>query len=320
MPSPTAIVENHKIHTYSDFTVTFLPNHFRSISRAQQTTTLPWLLALCLLLGCSLCQAAHSGEDDSRFQIDLMVFANNNADESSELWRDRVYLHYPKNWASLHWGDEGQSFERIAEPDPEFGKAAAAIKRSSAYRVLYSASWQQDLGKLSQAPAVLIKGGHEMGKHSELEGYIKVAVERYLYLETDLWLSKFADSVEQVTSNSLYLPQQPHPHQRKPSLVDEEYESSPEYRAFLLQNPHLERRRWDNTRAQQQDASDQAPHPIERIAVLQHKRRMRSDELHFIDHPLFGVIAKITKLKPLEAILPDSPDAPSASSDTTGQQ
>ncbi|MBD2859094.1 peptidoglycan binding protein CsiV [Spongiibacter sp. KMU-158] len=292
-----------------------------------------WVKRLTAALGFSLL-ALNASAQENRFQIDFMVFANKDpAAENSEVWPDRIFLRYPKSWAAPYTGDEGKSFERISAADPEFAQAAASIKRSSYYRVLYQASWQQDLENLKNAPAVLIKGGKEFGQHSELEGYIKLALERYLYIDTNLWLSKFEEnslSFDTESGTTYYLPPQPKAYQENTGLLDEEYESSPEYQAFLEQNPDMERRKWEMAMEKQQaQQASFGDYRISRIVRMEQRRRMRSDELHFIDHPLFGVLVKITKMKPQEIApanpeqakpVPNKADAtPSTSANAAGQ-
>ncbi len=267
----------------------------------------------------SLSSPLHA-EDDNRFQIDLLVFANKDTSAAyAEQWPEKLYLRYPQNWARLHRGDNGDSFEILSEPDPEFAKAAASVRRSSLYRPLLQISWQQDLTSRKKAPAILVKGGKEFGNHHELEGYLKVAVERYLYVETNLWLANFRETpavtfsgidTEPAAPSRYYLPRQPVSYNVEPEFIDEEYESSPEYQEFLRQNPDQAK-----TAAQPETTLPGGPQqPIDRIVVMQQQRRMRSGELHFIDHPMFGIIVKITKLERVE----ENSEAPLSQTEAVG--
>ncbi|WP_269618364.1 CsiV family protein [Zhongshania sp. BJYM1] len=256
--------------------------------RRRRYHTVASLLAVLLL---SFSGVALS-QNDNRFHIDLVVFANNDqASRYEEDWPDNLHLRYPRNWVRINNG--GSTLQKVDYMDPEFEKTLNSLKLSSRYKPLLKASWQQDLSSRKKAPAILVQGGKQYGNHYELEGYIRVAVERYLHVDTNLWLSTFGDR-----GGNFYLPKQPlsfnEPEEEETSFVDEEFESSPEYAEFLRQNPGYS----PQTNQAQTQSND---YPIDQIVVMKQQRRMRSDELHFIDHPRFGVIIKITKIKEIPA-------------------
>jgi hypothetical protein len=241
-------------------------------------------------------------QNDSRFHIDLVVFANNDqSSQYEEDWPDNLHLSYPRNW--LHINNSGNTLQKVDYMDPEFEKAFNSLRLSSRYKPLIQASWQQNLTSRKQAPAILIQGGKQYGSHYQLEGYIRVAVERYLHLDTNLWMTSFSG-----TGSNYYLPSQPlslNEPEEEPVFVDESFESSPEYAEFLKQNPS-----YLSADNQPQTATQNNDEQIDQIVVMKQQRRMRSDELHFIDHPRFGVIMKVTKIQAAparnEAILDDS--------------
>lgn len=243
-------------------------------------------------------------QNDSRFHVDLVVFANNDqSSQYEEDWPDNLHLRYPRNWLRLN--NSGSTLQKVDYMDPEFEKALNSLRLSSRYKPLMQASWQQDLTSRKQAPAILIQGGKQYGSHYQLEGYIRVAVERYLHVDTNLWMTSFGS-----TGGNYYLPRQPlsfNEPEEESVFVDESFESSPEYAEFLKQNPsYLSADNQTQTATQSNDV------PIDQIVVMTQQRRMRSDELHFIDHPRFGVIIKITKTQA-------APASNEASSDDTTQ-
>lgn len=262
--------------------------------------TLFVLLFLCI-------PAAHA---ERPYQIDLMVFANNDPSESqSESWPTRLHLRYPQQWLEL--GDS--ALPPAAAPAEAFRKVAESMRLSSRYRILLEHSWIQSLEQRNKAPAIVVKGGRQAGEHYELEGYIQVAVERYLYVETNLWLSRFGTG-----NGDYYLPNPPRRNiPADDGFVDESFENSPEYQAFLEQNPQLREDKpepdWPSSNESQN---------IDRIVVMNQSRRMRSDELHFIDHPLFGALVYISKPDPetLTSEPSEPTEAGSVSADTVGQE
>ena len=54
----------------------------------------------------------------------------------------------------------------------------------------------------------------------------------------------------------------------------------------------------------QLDQLQENQYSVERTVVLRQHRRMRSNELHYIDHPLFGLLVRIT---PYETAKPEEP-------------
>jgi hypothetical protein len=244
--------------------------------------------ALLLLMAATCCLPAY-GQNADRFHVDMIIYANNDPSAMyEEEWPDNVHLRYPRRWTLLH-NNPGDGPVKVKDSDPQFAKVAQSLRVSSRFKPLFQASWEQDLNPRKKAPAIIIQGGKKHGNHFELEGYIRVSVERYLHVDTNLWLITYGNNGGSNTGNQ-YLPRQPQDaaEEEETVFIDKEFESSSEYSQFEKQNPGFASRS-DND----QQNTDIA---IEQIVVMKQQRRMRSDELHFIDHPKFGAIIKITKI------------------------
>ena len=165
------------------------------------------------LLFATLLSAGALAQPDGRYQIDLVVYANTDpAAQQAEVWPDNLHLRYPHDWVRLN--NQGEAnLSRVGTNHPQFAKALRSLKLSSRYRILTQLSWIQDLEPRKRAPAVLIQGGERYGEHYELEGYVRIALERYLYAEPQLWLSRFG-----YQQGNYYLPRRPNRHQP----IDEE--------------------------------------------------------------------------------------------------
>jgi hypothetical protein len=100
---------------------------------------------------------------------------------------------------------------------------------------------------------LLITGGKTLNGHQELEGFISLSVGQYLKLQTNLWLTQFAPAGSQVTESWPELPLIPGS------------EAAPDSQDYL----------------------------VKRVVKLIQQRSMRSNEIHYLDHPLMGVIIKI---------------------------
>ena len=174
----------------------------------------------------------------------------------------------------------------------EFRGKAAYMQRSGKYRTLFHQAWVQPVtDQASTLPIILDRSG-DTGQWPRLQGSIKLYLSRYLHLETNLWLNTAGD----------YLPgvwRMPPPPLGPPSLIIEE-----------LPEPELDSLSgdWAGTPGQPSllpegeeglplPEEDLGPvYPYRHAVLLQQERRMRSKEVHYIDHPMLGVVAKLTPL------------------------
>jgi hypothetical protein len=143
----------------------------------------------------------------------------------------------------------------------------------------------------STLPIILDRSG-DTGQWPRLQGSIKLYLSRYLHLETNLWLNTAGD----------YLPgvwRMPPPPLGPPSLIIVE-----------LPEPELDSLSgdWAGTPGQPSSLPEEEEglplpeedlgpvYPYRHAVLLQQERRMRSKEVHSIDHPMLGVVAKLTPL------------------------
>lgn len=260
-----------------------------------------------LLLQCLIaCPVALIAAAEERvFQVDLIIFANTDSNAAfAENWPDNLRLRYPNDWVQLPpEGERNSVLQRVPSPAPAFADAVKSLRLSSRYRPLFQASWRQELVPRKRAPAILIQGGDQQGEHFELEGYVKVAVERYLYIDTNLWFSRFGGG----GGDKYYLPRQPYRFsgQQEPEPDLEELrqgnEAQQQYQQLLAENPQA---------AQDASSHPYSPTPIARIVVMDQERRLRSESLHFLDHPLFGALVMITNVEDLPPEMTQGETAP----------
>ncbi len=169
--------------------------------------------------------------------------------------------------------------------------------RNEGYRVLFHQSWRQAPKEHSQAPALLIQGGGQFGEHRELEGSITISIARYLHLNTDLWLSEFEANYGQGEQQSSLKgwPELP----KVPSLLDK----GEQFAISAVTNDWQEPSGFFNTisSGNEYDAIIAHPYLTSQVVQLKQKRRMRSKELHYIDHPSLGLVIKLTPYeRPIE--------------------
>ncbi|MDO3384204.1 CsiV family protein [Gilvimarinus algae] len=204
------------------------------------------------------------------------------------------------------------AFYRLPETARGLNAVRQRIQAQPGYRVLFHEAWRQNVVSEKNAPWVLIEGGESYGEHRELEGSVNINVSRYLHLISDLWFSEFQINAGQIRSQWPPLPENPLKRLEQAQAGDN---VSTQYGddgfggdGFGANDPAVQ-----NMTGWQGTETDEllpdflaAPYLPTRIVTLQQRRRMRSSELHHLDHPRLGLLIKITpyKLPP-----PEQPEA-----------
>jgi len=141
-----------------------------------------------------------------------------------------------------------------------------SLTRSSRFDVIDHQSWVQPID--AEATPVMVQAGQRYDDRYEIEGTLSVSRSRYLHVQTDLWYTIFEPRGGA---------RNPYVQGFESSLSDEQLS---EYQALV----DVERQRGQYYAA--------------RSHVMMQSRRMRSDELHYIDHPLFGLVVRINRFSP----------------------
>ena len=198
---------------------------------------------------------------------------------------------------------EREPFYLLPDELRSLTEKASLIRRSRNYRVLFHAAWRQPLVAPEQSPAILIKGGRQFGEHRELEGSIAIGVSRYLHLNTNLWFTQFTDNFGQE-SDWPQLPSSPdqilisdgtsvygdiwaeRESGLKTGLTDKVEMTDTNSLAMEFELPPVGVSALGSRYQQLLDT----PYLPERITLMQQKRRMRSGEVHYLDHPHLGIV------------------------------
>jgi len=221
---------------------------------------------LCLLLLVLMANSTYAQtETDSPpqtheklYQIELIIFARTESNPQ-EYWPHDLKLGYPENLYSLNpQGNTPEGFLPVPTNERLLAPQAATLARSGSYTLLYHQAWRQMI--YGRKTNLAISGGKTVGDHQELEGSIALSVGQYLKIQTNLWLTQFAVAGTNITETWPELPQLPNS-----GFSDTQKNSD-----FL----------------------------IKRIVKISQERSMRSNEIHYIDHPLLGIIIKIVPYDP----------------------
>lgn len=277
------------------------------------------------------------------YQIELFIFANTNPNAgTNERWPQNLGLSYPDNLVELIYPTpeteedaleleqpvdnlseateppiafsdlqiEPADSEKEPEAEPELkGPVAYAVLdnenkqlqkhvnrllRTGQHRLLFHETWLQPFEDRKQAVSLLIRAGKQYDRHYELEGYVSFSVERYLHLNTDLWLSNFISTIGTEQMPWPVLPTPPTVIKAQQQIASELNLSAPMGIGFFGSQTRPFELLFDQQ------------YSVDRTVVMRQHRRMRSNELHYLDHPLMGILVKVT---PYEEPEPESEPA-----------
>ena len=231
------------------------------------------------------------------YQVNLVIFASKNVGNSPEQWQPAEDLErtFPANTIDLESPSTEQESlntdQQIIDPgflqrpvlEKSIKSAALRLKNSSAYQVLYETSWTQPALSKKKAVPILIQAGKRFGNYYELEGTVTLSVSRYLHFKTDLWLGKFVQQVELDT------PWWQNPLFESISVKDFNEDASLDSDISLKNSLTL------GTSEIHSDSSSISSIRFEaiRMVPLTVSRRMRSNEIHYLDNPFFGVLVNV---------------------------
>ncbi len=173
------------------------------------------------------------------------------------------------------------------------------LKNHAGYTPLLHLGWRQDDRSRAQLPKLIFQAGENFNQEFdsdgnqlaeneltqeailfELDGYIRLYVQHYLFIETDLVLR--VPSERKILAAVEEMPFELN-HSAFESVEVNGDNGAPDENADLY-----------NTGA----TSLEPRYQVEKYLLpysFKHKRRIRSGEIHYLDHPLMGLIIKVTK-------------------------
>ncbi len=292
-----------------------------NMNRTRQRFSLLGGALLASLLSAGVQAAGYAG---TQFEIEMVVFSRDNGmSQSRETWPTAPRLGYDSQWVDFDTPSSDDPLVPALQPaDNLLNNKAAALRRASGHQVLFHKTWRQVLHNERNAPAVLISGGPRHGEHNALEGSVTLSVSRYLHVSTDLWFMEFdqppmdtaAPITNQGNSNTptgIRIPQRPkvtHTIRESEPLglgIDGDISAPAGFANTSADSPAINS--GYSTSADRAvfsgdnygEASTLTPAPVyaSRVAVLREERRLRSGELHYIDHPKLGVLIEVRTVK-----------------------
>lgn len=220
-----------------------------------------WTQNLLLSLICIVSSPAYANE---WFTVEVIVFANQGSENlDNEYWADISEIP-ARSAITLKPTTAGEldEFQILPASLLSLNSEKNRIKASSKYRVMYHAGWMQSVPETQNPKPIRIQGGEILDNGMyELDGYIAVGRGRYLHFRPDLYFSR---SLTPTESNLLPVKSDA---QTMRTTISGAIPSAGLYIPEIL------------------------------TVNLNQARRMRSKELHFIDHPLFGILVEMTPVE-----------------------
>lgn len=199
-------------------------------------------------------------------------------------------------------------YHLLAPEEMVMTQAVARMRGSASFRVLRHAAWRQPVPAGNQDINVLLTGGEAHGTHHELEGYLSLRRLQFMHAQARLWLNDFAaaEADPGTLKAGADLPEQPTP---PPS----ETAASAPPRAMKA----------TTSAAEAAAASDDAatlPLRTARSVLLSATRKVGLDEIHYFDHPLFGMILTLRPFDPEGLAVPMASSSSNAPLEAGGTQ
>jgi hypothetical protein len=227
------------------------------------------------------------------YEIELLVFERVGGERlTTETWPQAP--GYPATTGAVEIGasvpDDASvvAFRRLPAEDYRLSQAERLLASAGEYRPLLHVAWRQPVQEQDLARAVHVTtrpgespaGSIDSAPVSWLDGIVRISVARYLHVEADLVYAvpspsaPWESGADIDTEASLAADAGPGP----AGIADYESHPAPDYTWFRLTD----------------------------------RRRMRSGELHYLDHPVFGILVTATPYEPPAAPPAPQPLAPPA--------
>ncbi|MBV1914804.1 MAG: peptidoglycan binding protein CsiV [Pseudomonadales bacterium] len=259
------------------------------------------LLLMPLVANAQTKNGGSASPKEQWYQVNLLVFQHLKAKTRGngvEQWPRETELSYPKHTVYLKdasnptanpFSDHQMDYRTFVNRESGLEQENRNIRLSAGFRTLFYRQWYQALGSGVTGKAIAISGGKTFDGQPQLEGWIRFSQKRYLHLEVNLWLHDYEMANQEFGLQAKVLPQPtPEPEHLTAQLFDFGFPTTPsefpeEIDEELAAIPFYIRQ----------------PRRVVTF-VMQQKRRMKSKELHHLDHPLLGVLVEVIPYEPEE--------------------
>jgi len=278
------------------------------------------------------------------YRIELLLYLIDPTDPlTQEQWRTKIDETFPARLNSLNTEGDPQNYDAFTEIQQtrlEFNRHAKTLDDENNTRVVFHKAWHQPLRNRSLSTPLFIQAGNLYGNEYELEGTVTISVERYLHIDTDLRYSAFSEDRPLIQDWWLDSTAPPTLDQSNADDFSDYVSTSANFNdinsnainANTINANALNTRNFEsnafNSPAGFTPSTDvllTIDEPVQgypasvlkapiddgnfmrtRQVQLKQTRRMKSKELHYIDHPLMGLLVKIVPFELPEQASTDS--------------
>ncbi len=153
-----------------------------------------WLTAVLLGL-----LAALPVQAQTWYEVEVLIFSQSHPDlyspgASEEAWPDTLRPTWPE--PLIRFGPAAgpsPALRVLPNNQRRLNNDAYALRVTDGYQVLWHQAWRQPLLDQTRSPWIQIEAGADQNGQRELEGALRIYLERFLHIDTELWLSRFAD-------------------------------------------------------------------------------------------------------------------------------
>ncbi|WP_372985114.1 CsiV family protein [Marinobacter sp.] len=174
-------------------------------------------------------------------------------------------------WVVDQSGNAQTTLNLAPRGDLYLNSAAQRLENSGNYRVLMSAGWYEAFPPDYEGDPLRIEMGDwiDSAGQREIEGHITIDRQRYLHV--DVHLNHWQQGTSSFTGQSA------------PAPIDgEEQQEETEGDSFVSLQPQV---------------AQPVANPLELVTWIRETRRMRSQEVHFLDSPTIGVLVFFRKVE-----------------------
>ncbi len=179
-------------------------------------------------------------------------------------------------------------FVALAADHRELGTGAARLARGGGATVQFHETWLQPIPAEAEALPLVLDNSGDAGQWPELQGSVLLYRSRYLHIEANLWRNTDGRGL-------------PAGWRMSPPPLGPEQLLTRDYQPALLAPLSVGATRFavdfEGLPVLAPAGTGLEPvYPYRRAIRFDERRRMKRNELHYLDHPAMGVVIKITAL------------------------
>lgn len=227
-------------------------------------TRLKIALVICLTFISSLAYATSQTNNEKWYRVEVLVIESKDKSALTEEWPVNPGMPLLANAISLDNATNGD-ISLLSENQLTLARAKKRLQQN--YRLIMHKGWRQPISDKATAQTIRLVGGQNYASNdakSEVDGIIKLSTGRYMNVDADL---VFYKPMKLAPGSSMELG------------VSSENQGTARFAEIPTQN-------WQND-------------PQARLQAfrLKESSRLKADEIHYIDHPLYGIIIVVTPEK-----------------------